>query len=565
MTEQEQATENKWWLDTFQENWLNPIVIVGVIILCFLLIRWISYSGYPIFGATWIPNWLYVGRGLTAFFEREQLSQIKQDDNGSFWTLFDPRTPLDQHSVLTPNNSPMPNELKIYAATNLFQRYWIATIQICLSIVHAIITLIMLPVRIFFSFFYYFKSPEWKQIHGNDAFYLIGEPPSVVWRNNKDVRGPELSNSHAQTDIQGNTFNWMSTLLSRIAFVTTFGMDRILYANLRMLPFFRINESRWGWFVIILAIFFLIYYGFYWITDNDASSIRGFIIIWLGILGYAWFKGGWKLAFYNPIHGLFPKLNADLWGRPTTFHDFFRSFLRNVYDNENGSLPTIGPLPDALRPPTKQQGGTIEQSLKQINQAERILLQGESIVPSRVIQAYDTYQNHVIPDIVYQAYEMQKYREQQEIEYKKKQLEMLGMIVNPEETSESQRKNLDYIAFQTNDSITKAYSQTPSISALNSLVSSISQPAVSSSSTGQSALNSLVSSISQPAVSSSSTGQSALNSLVSSISHPDVSSSSTGQSALNSLVSSISQPAVSSSSTGQSALNSLVSSISHPV
>lgn len=455
----EQTKENQWWLESFQNNWLNPTVTVCVIILCFLLVRWISYSGYPIFGSSWAPIWLYMGRGLTAFFEKEQLSQIKQDDVGNFWTLFDPRNPLSPESEFNSNEPPRANELKIYAATNLFQRYWAACSQIGLSLVHALVTLFMLPARTFFSLFYYFKDPEWKQIHGNDAFYLIGEPPSVVWRNNEDVRGPEPMGP--QTDVRGNSFNWLSTLLSRVAFVTTFGMDRMIYSNLRMLPHFRTNESRWGWIVVSLAIFFLVYLGFYWITDADPVSISGFIIVWMFILGFAWYKGGWKLAFYNPIHGLLPKLNTENWGKPTSFHDFFRSFLRNVYDGENGALPTSGPLAEALQPP-KQQGGENTQwnaqSLNQIDEAEQILLPKGTVVPERVTQAYETYQRRVIPNLVYQAFEMHKYREQQAEEYKKKQEELQGILnaTKPKEP-ETPEELLGQVASQTTDALSDAF------------------------------------------------------------------------------------------------------------
>ena len=478
-----------WWFNKFQNQWLQPIEIVMILLLIFLFMRWISLSGYPIFGVLWVPLFMYFGRGMNAFYERVNASTLKSDDKGLFWTLFDPMHPVDPESNLNPMAPPIVGNIKIYTPNGRFLRFWVALLQVVSSLVNGMIAYWMLIFRLFWSFLYIFKDNKWIHDHGLDGFYTISETPLNVWAENGSVRGP--SPDGPQTDVQGNSLNFMTTISQRINWVATLGMDRTLYANLHLLPIFRVSESRFGWFVMLSAMYLLVSKAFVWTGVVQEESLRYgwyFVLVWLGILLLSWWKGGFQL-WYNipPIRSFFMG-EEETWGEPSRFSDFFRTLLRNQYDRKEGSLPTKGPLSEALTPkqiikeptefqpqninqesiPMKQEfiqkiedglhkhqfaekvedalrqvGGNnaVQQGVKEINRADRLLLPTGSFVPQEVLDAEATYVKKVIPTVVYEAQIMTDKRIAEKAKLRQEQEKMEQVVAStPDPTSQPQRE-----------------------------------------------------------------------------------------------------------------------------
>jgi hypothetical protein len=341
-----------WWFIQFQRTYLQPVETVIVILLIFLFIRWISLSGYPIFGVLWTPLFLYFGRGMNAFFERVNASKLKKDDTGLYWELFDPIQPVDPESDLNPNAPPIVGNIKIYAATSRFMRFWVALLQVFSALINGTIAYFGLLFRLPFSLFYLFHDNKWIQEHGIDGFYLISQTPLNVWADEDSVRGSTPDGP--QTDAQGNSMNFMTTILQRLNWVATLGMDRTLYANLHLLPIFRVTESRWSWLLISLAMWLFITKGFNWTgaPANPEFTRFGwyFFAVWFGVLLWSWWHGGFQFWASMPAIRSFFMGEEETWGKSHRMNDFFRPLLRNQYDRNEGSLPTRPPLPEELKP-----------------------------------------------------------------------------------------------------------------------------------------------------------------------------------------------------------------------
>ena len=469
---------DSWWFNQFQSNWLKPIEITCAILLVFLVMRWISLSGYPIFGSLWVPMFMYFGRGMNAFYERINTSTLKVDENGSFWTLFDPMHPVDPESNLNPNAPPIVGNIRIYAAKNRFVRLWVALLQIISSYVNGFVAYTMLMFRLVWSVFYLGKEQKWVSDHGIDGFYHITETPLNVWAENGSVRGP--SPDGPQTDTQGNSLNFMTTILQRINWIATFGMDRTLYANLHLLPLFRITESRKGWIVILIVMYIFLSKAFVWTGVPETAEMASwgwyFVLAWIGVLGWSWWKGGFKLATsaFPAIRGFFMG-DEETWGEPSRFGDFFRTLLRNQYDRNEGSLPTDGPLPEAFVPPViipepvepnmammmnnpemqvnmpQMVGGAensfeniLGESIQQINSADKLLLPESAIVPPEVLAAEEVYQKKVIPTVVYESRIMTDKRlmEKEEAKLKEEHMEKVANSTPDPKSPEEQAKSM---------------------------------------------------------------------------------------------------------------------------
>jgi hypothetical protein len=148
--------------------------------------------------------------------------------------------------------------------------------------------------------------------------------------------------------------NFMTTILQRLNWVATLGMDRTLYANLHLLPIFRITESRWSWLLISLAMWLFITKGFNWTgaPANPEFTRFGwyFFAVWFGVLLWSWWHGGFQFWASMPAIRSFFMGEEETWGKSYRMNDFFRPLLRNQYDRNEGSLPTRPPLPEELKP-----------------------------------------------------------------------------------------------------------------------------------------------------------------------------------------------------------------------
>ena len=396
-----------WWFIQFQRTYLQPVEVVIVILLIFLFIRWISLSGYPIFGVLWTPLILYFGRGMNAFFERVNSSKLKKDETGLYWELFDPIQPVDPESDLNPNAPPIVGNIKIYAATSRFTRFWVALLQVFSALINGTIAYFGLLFRLPFSLFYLFHDNKWIQEHGIDGFYLISQTPLNVWADEDSVRGPTPDGP--QMDAQGNSMNFMTTILQRLNWVATLGMDRTLYANLHLLPIFRVTESRWSWLLISLAMWLFITKGFNWTgaPANPEFTRFGwyFFAVWFGVLLWSWWHGGFQFWASMPAIRSFFMGEEETWGKSSRMNDFFRPLLRNQYDRKEGSLPTRPPLPEELKPkqifspssnqntPPNQTNNNSQDTTQYKGQAETTLFQeGGATHDTNLFQETPNYQ-----------------------------------------------------------------------------------------------------------------------------------------------------------------------------
>lgn len=374
--------EDNQWFDEFNQNIILPITIVAIFILVFLFIRWISFSGYPIFGSLWIPMFIYFGRGMNAFYEQMNYAQLKSNETGRFWTLFDPIHPVDDRNE--------PNYTKIYASESKPIRFFVASMQVLFSWIHGMIAFYCLFPRWILSLFYLRKPQSEIDKNGMDGFYMIRQSQMNSFAEQPNLRGD------SQTDVQGNKWNVFSTVLQRINWIVTLGMDRQIYANLHLIDCFKENRIQWA----------ILWIGMFIFVSSAFSMQWYFLVCWIVLIIYSIYIGGFQLPKLPSIHGFFLGEN-NIWSGT----DFISSLLRiQCSPNE---LPTA-------RPQVKQTGGfTFQNGLSQINLAEQTFLPPTSQVSNDVIRAYKKYKNNTIPELVYvnqvmtQKYEKEKQEQEQ--------------------------------------------------------------------------------------------------------------------------------------------------------
>jgi hypothetical protein len=255
---------------------------------------------------------------------------------------------------------------------------------------------------------------------------------------------------------------------------------------------------------MLSAMYLLVSKAFVWTGVVQGESLRYgwyFLLVWLVILLLSWWRGGFQLWRNIPPIRSFFMGEEETWGEPSRFSDFFRTLLRNQYDRNEGSLPTKGPLSEALTPkqiikePTefqpqnqetipipmkqefiqkvedglhkhqftetikdglqkhkfaekvedalKQVGGNnaVQQGVKEINRADRLLLPTGSFVPQEVLDAEATYVKKVIPTVVYEAQIMTDKRIAEKAKLRQEQEKMEQFVAStPDPTSQPQRE-----------------------------------------------------------------------------------------------------------------------------